>query len=60
MSGTDCVVLSPGDHPDIEHDSCMYYPDAFLTPNGLLTDAVERGVFQQDDDFSPELLLRVQ
>lgn len=55
-----CVIITPDEHAYVRRDSCLFYRDAHLTPLDLLSQAVERRIFQQHDPFDPELLLRIQ
>lgn len=54
------VVLVPGDHAFVKHETFIYYEDAKIAPAGKLPEAVTIGIASHNDDCSPELLERIQ
>ena len=55
-----CVVLEPAEHPYLRHQSCVYYRGAALTSGALLDDSRQRGMLDQQDPLSAQLLKRIQ
>lgn len=58
--GDSCVVVKPGEHPYVVRASCIYYRGALLNPVAPLDGAKARGVLQQHEPCTPELLRRIQ
>jgi len=54
------VVLKPGDHPYIQHDSVIFYADARLADVRNIQAGIDGGWFRQYDACSPALLKRIQ
>ena len=56
----DCLLVRPGEHPYIQHDSCIRLQEAKLTRLAEPEDARLRGRLPQHEPCSTELLLRIQ
>lgn len=50
------VVLAPGDHPFIDHESVVFYRDTTLAPAHKLIQAVSIGVATRHADLEADLL----
>lgn len=55
-----CLMVRPGEHPYVQHDSCIRFQEAKLTPLAELEDVRLRGQLPQHEPCPPELLLRIQ
>jgi hypothetical protein len=54
------VVLKPGDHPYIRHDSVIFYADARLADVRNIQAGIDKGWFQECAACSPALLKRIR
>ena len=55
-----CVVVRPGQHPYPEHDSCVFYRDAFMTSRELLLQGVANRTYRPGAPLAPPLLERIR
>ncbi len=55
-----CVLVRPGEHPYPDHDSCVFYRDAFLTSASVLRRGVDNRTYRMNEPLSAELLARVR
>ena len=55
-----CLIVRPGEHPWVQHDSCVRFREAQLRPISALIKAKEIGRLPQHEDCTPALLRRVQ
>ncbi len=58
--GDHCLVLGPGDHPFIRHDSCVYYKRARLRSLRAMREDEARGELERSEPLSDDLLLLAQ
>lgn len=56
----DCLIVDRGDHPYLQHESCIYFLGARLVDAEELDDRRRRGDLKQHDPCAPELLRRIQ
>lgn len=54
------VVLHPGDHPFVQHPTCVYFSDARIVAVAQLEKALRQGQAVPRADVSPELLRRIR
>ncbi len=54
------VILKPGEHPFIKHDSVINYKDALLSLAAKLEEAVNEGHFEASETFDTTILKRIQ
>ena len=54
------VILKPGDHPFVKHESSVHYSDANFMRVDRIYDAVENGHITPRENMSPELLKRLR
>ncbi|MEC4815829.1 MAG: hypothetical protein SAK29_21525 [Scytonema sp. PMC 1069.18] len=54
------VILTPGEHRFIRHESVIYYNDAMFAPVDPLCQLAKQKGYKFDDDCSDELLERIQ
>ena len=54
------VVLRPGDHSFIDHETVVFYADARIVEAGALTALIALNRERRHDNCSPELLSRIQ
>lgn len=48
-------ILRPGDHPWIQHDSCVNYPDAKVTSISTLEGLLSQGLITPKEAFDEEV-----
>jgi len=53
-------ILREGDHPWIQHKSCVNYPDAKITSIGVLKELRDKGLITPKAPFSPAVLERIR
>jgi hypothetical protein len=54
------VVLKPGDHPFIDHDSVVMYRTAAPTPVRVLSQRLDSRLYDLHEPMSAEILARIQ
>ena len=54
------VVLSPGDHPWVQHESVIFYDHALIPEVRHLNEAVRRRIAELHQPCTPDVLRRVQ
>jgi hypothetical protein len=54
------LILKPGDHPFIRHDSSVHYSTAQFLPVRKILKAIEGGRCSLQEDASPKLLKRLR
>ena len=54
------VVLSPGDHPWVRHESVIFYDHALIPEVRHLNEAVRRRIGELNQPCTPDVLRRVQ
>ena len=55
-----CVLVRPGEHPYVSHDSCVFYRDAFLTSSSVLQRGVDNRTYRMHEPLSAALLARIR
>ena len=55
-----CLIVRPGEHPWVRHDSCVRFREAQLRPLAALIEAKALGKLPQHEDCTPALLRRIQ
>ncbi len=58
--GPECTVITPGQHPFVTRDSCVYFRKAYLNLLGPLEAARAQGTLAQHEPLSGELLHVIQ
>lgn len=53
-------ILRVGDHPWIQHDSCVNYPAAKVTSLGMLKMLLGKSLITPKDPFAPAVLERIR
>lgn len=59
LPGEDACLLSPGDHPFIDHESYVDYRFTRLEQAEHVQMRLQEGVFTEKDPCSPELIKRI-
>ena len=54
------LVFQRGDHPWIQHETCIYWRGAGLERQTLIADAIESGRLIDREPLNPDLLARIQ
>ena len=55
-----CLIVRPGEHPWVQHDSCVRFREAQLRPLSALAAAKALGELPQREECTPALPKRVQ
>ena len=60
LHSDDTVILRPGDHPFVHHETVIFYQDALLVETRALTEAVRGGVATMHNAFRSDVLTKMQ
>ena len=58
--GDHCLILGPGDHPFVRHESCVYYKRARLRSPRALRAGIAEGGIELHEPLGDDLLFRIQ
>ena len=55
-----CLVVAPGEHPFLRHESCIFLQGASLTNNAGLDRGLTEGIYHSQASLSAGLLSRIR